>query len=430
MSRNSAKYTAPIWVTSIVIAFLIGGLIVIQYFWINATIDMRKSMMTKSIYLAFNECAYDIIGMYEDHSQNEGGDVPFVRRNVPSEDIGFFKTQINNTIKYYISDYDIDVPYYWAVVERDGMEVLIENEMFYLKDTETPAQTYRISSMFQQFPYDLMIQFFSIRWQRPNIIYSTIFALGLCFIVLISGILYNTRLYYKRQKDTDFWIDFIGNLVHEFKTPISTISLASEMMMDSKNIQNPERIKQYSTAIYKENRYLKEMIDKLLRTISLDVGAMVLNFESVDIHEKIEKVVELFSLRIEEKGGTLTTNLKAKNHFIYSDTMHIFNVIKNLLENAEKYSDDAPQIHIETRSDRNGLYLSVKDSGIGISSKHIGRLFDKFYRVRSDRSYSDSGYGLGLYYVNYVVKAHSGIIRVVSKEKMGSTFEIYFPFRR
>jgi len=108
--------------------------------------------------------------------------------------------------------------------------------------------------------------------------------------------------------------------------------------------------------------------------------------------------------------------------------MHIFNVITNLLENAEKYSDNAPQIHVETKNNRNGLYILVKDKGIGIPSRHIGKLFNKFYRVRSDRSYSDSGYGLGLFYVNYVVRAHHGNIRVTSKEKVGSTFELYFPY--
>jgi two-component system phosphate regulon sensor histidine kinase PhoR len=223
-------------------------------------------------------------------------------------------------------------------------------------------------------------------------------------------------------------MDFIGNMVHEFKTPMATISLASEMMMDPKTVQSSERLTQYSSVIYKENRHLREMIDKLLRTVSLDVGAMALNFTSIDIHEEIQKITDNFSLRIEEKGGTLTTNLKAENHVISGDKMHIFNVINNLLENAEKYSNDAPQIDIETKSDYNGLYIAVKDKGIGISSKHFGKLFNKFYRVRSDRSYSDSGYGLGLFYVNYVMRAHHGKIHVTSKEKIGSTFELYFPY--
>jgi two-component system phosphate regulon sensor histidine kinase PhoR len=172
------------------------------------------------------------------------------------------------------------------------------------------------------------------------------------------------------------------------------------------------------------------MIDKLLRTISLDVNAMTLNFVPIDIHEEIQKVVEFFSMRIEEKGGSLTTNLKAKNPILSGDKMHVFNVINNLLENAEKYSDNAPQILIETKNDRNGVYLSIKDKGIGIPSKYLGRLFTKFYRVRSDRSYSDSGYGLGLFYVAFVMRAHHGHIRVTSKEHIGSTFELYFPYNR
>jgi two-component system phosphate regulon sensor histidine kinase PhoR len=201
-------------------------------------------------------------------------------------------------------------------------------------------------------------------------------------------------------------------------------------MMNSKTVRDPKKIIQYSSVIYKENRHLKEMIDKLLRTISLDMSAMTLNFAPVDIHEEIRKAIEAFSLRIGEKEGTLTTNLKAKHHVVSGDKMHISNVINNLLENAEKYSDNAPAIHIETKNDDNGLHLSVEDKGIGISSRHIGKLFNKFYRVRSDRSYSDSGYGLGLFYVNYVMRAHRGNIRVTSKEKIGSTFKLYFPYNR
>jgi two-component system phosphate regulon sensor histidine kinase PhoR len=408
---------------------LIAILIVIQYFWITAMVDMRKSMMTESIFLAFNEGAYEVIDMYNEIPEDDDNYFPIEQAVVPPEDVADYKAVINNTIKHYMDNNEINVPYYWAVVKRNGTTALIENELFYLKDTETPTQTYRISSMYHQFPYDLIIQFFSSRWQIPGVVYSPIIALGFCFMILVTGILYNTRLYYKRHKESDFWMDFIGNLVHEFKTPMSTISLASEMMMRSNVVSDPERITQYSSLIYKENTHLKEMIDKLLRTISLDVSAMTLNFVPIDIHEEIQKITNSFSLRIEEKGGTLTTILKAKKHIISGDKMHILNVINNLLENAEKYSDNVPQIHVETKNDRNGLYISVKDKGIGIPSRHIGKLFNKFYRVRSDRSYCDSGYGLGLFYVNYVVRAHRGSIRVTSKEKVGSTFELYFPYK-
>ena len=427
MNKSIINYKKSIWVIPVAILMLIATLIVIQYFWITAMIDMRKSMMKESVFLAFNESALDIVElnneMLAEHSPFF--DDPVI---IPPEDLVMYKTMINNTIDYYTDNHEITVPYYWAVVRQNETKPLIENDLLYLKETTTPVQTYRISSIYSQFPYDLIIEFFDFRWQVPNIVYSTIFALGFCFIILIAGIVYNTRLSHKREKETDFWMDFIGNMVHEFKTPMSTISLASEMMMNANTVSKPERIMHYSSLIYKENCHLKDMIDKLLRTVSLDVNAMTLNFTSIDIHDEIQKAVEIFAMRIEEKGGTLTTNLNAKNPILLGDKMHVFNVINNLMENAEKYSDNAPQIHVETKSDRNGLYLSVKDNGIGIPSKHLGKLFDKFYRVRSDRSYSDSGYGLGLFYVAYVMRAHHGTVKVTSKEHVGSTFELYFPY--
>jgi len=426
-SKRILNHKISMWMTSIVIFALIAVLIVIQFFWVTAMIDMRKSMMTESIFLAFNESAYDIIGVNNEMAEME--DFYFDEQTpVPPEDLEKYKTMINNTIKYYTDNHEINVQYYWAVVKQNETEPLIENDS--LKKTENPAQTYRISSIYPQFPYDLIVEFYDSRWQIPNVVFSTIFVLGMCLIILITGIIYNTRLNYKRHKETDFWMDFIGNMVHEFKTPMSTISLASEMMMRPNIAKDCNRMLHYSSLIYKENSHLKDMIDKLLQTVSLDVSAMTLNFAPLDIHEEIEKTIESFSMRIEEKGGTLTTDLKAKNPQLSGDKMHVFNVINNLLENAEKYSDNAPKIHIATKSDRNGLYLSVKDEGIGIPSKHQGKLFNKFYRVRSDRSYSDSGYGLGLFYVAYVMRAHHGNIRVTSKEHVGSTFELYFPYHR
>jgi len=427
-NRRIANYKISIWVTSIVIFVLIAILIVIQYFWVTAMINMRKSMMTESIFLAFNESAYDIIEMNNEMLKKNNQFFDEQDAFVYPEDLIMYKTTINNTIEHYTDNLEVNVLYYWVVVKQNETETLIENDCFYLRNTKTPTQTYRISSIYPQFPYDLIVEFFDIRWQIPNVVYSTIFVLGFCLIILIMGIIYNTRLYYKRQKETDFWMDFIGNMVHEFKTPMSTISLASEMMMRQNTINEPERIVHYSSLIYQENSHLRDMIDKLLRTISLDVNAITLNFVPIDIHEEIQKAVECFSMRIEEKGGTLTVNLKAKNPNLFGDKMHVFNAINNLLENAEKYSDDAPQIHIETKSDRSGIYVSVKDKGIGIPSKQLGKLFTKFYRVRSERSYSDSGYGLGLFYVAFVMRVHHGYIRVTSKENIGSTFELYFPY--
>lgn len=429
MNKRPVNYKISMRITSTVVWVLIAVVIMIQYFWITAMIDMRKSMMTESIFLAFNESAHDIIEMNNAIMEEE--DPCFDEKTIIlSKDLITYKTVIDNTIEYYINNHEIDVPYYWAVVKQNESEVIIENTPSYLKKTKPSAQTYRISSIYSQFPYDLIIEFFNFRWQIPNVVFPTIFGQGFCLIILITGIFYNTRLYYKRQKETDFWMDFIGNMIHEFKTPMSTISLASEMLMRPNAISDSKRMIHYSSLIYKENDRLKNMSDKLLQTISLDMNAMMLNFAPLDIHEEIQKAVESFSMRIEEKGGSLTINLQAEDPIISGDKMHIFNVINNLLENAEKYSDNAPQIHIETKSDRNGLYLSIKDYGIGIPSKDQRKLFNKFYRVRSDRSYSDSGYGLGLFYVAYVVRAHHGSIRVTSKEHHGSAFELYFPYHR
>jgi hypothetical protein len=306
---------------------------VIQYFWITAMVNMRKSMMTESIFLAYNESAYEIMSI--NNEMPEENDPCFDEKTIIlPEDLERYKELINNTIEYYADNHEINIPYYWAIVKQNETETIIDNDLLYLKETKKPAQTYRISSIYPQFPYDLIIEFFGSRWQVPTVVFSTIFVLGFCFIILVTGIIYNARLYYKRRKETDLWMDFIGNMVHEFKTPMATISLASEVMMRADIANNSERVIHYSSLIHKENSHLKDMIDKLLQTISLDVNAMTLNVTPIDIHKEIRKTIEFFSLHIEEKGGTLTTDLKAQNPLISVDKMHVINVIKNLLENA------------------------------------------------------------------------------------------------
>ena len=408
----------------VVMLFALVGVLIIQNYWMNAIINLRKSIVTENIFMAFNESANEILlSRYE---ENKEGPMPELL-DVPVEEMLQYKDLVENTLNYYLTLAEIDVPYYWAVAKRGNTEIIMGNYDQYEGADLKALQAFRASPIYHQMPYELIVRFANSSWQTPSVIFYTMGVSLSCMIILIAGTILNLRLHLKRQRELDFWMDFIGNMVHEFKTPMSSISLASELIMKTNVIHDPERIIQYSSLIYRENSHLKQMIDKLLRAISLDMGVLTLKLSEVDVHQEITYLFEPFSLKAEERGGTLALYLNATNYILNADRMHVINVITNLLDNAIKYTDEKPDIVVETRSTQEGLYIKVTDNGIGIPQDSLNKLFDKFYRVRSARSYSDSGYGLGLFYVSYIMHAHKGHVHVTSKIDKGSSFELFFP---
>jgi two-component system phosphate regulon sensor histidine kinase PhoR len=222
--------------------------------------------------------------------------------------------------------------------------------------------------------------------------------------------------------------DFISNMTHEFKTPISTISLACEVLSDKSIEKSPERMNKYVKMIGDENKRLSLLVENILQTAILDKGQLKLKIQSIDIHNLIEQTITNIKLQVENKEGEISTDLKAANAVINGDRVHITNIVFNLIDNALKYSGDHPVIKISTRNDSEGVFISVEDNGIGISKENQKRIFDTMYRVPTGNIHNVKGFGLGLSYVKAVVEKHGGSINVESELGKGSTFTIYLPY--
>jgi two-component system phosphate regulon sensor histidine kinase PhoR len=169
---------------------------------------------------------------------------------------------------------------------------------------------------------------------------------------------------------------------------------------------------------------LKGQVERVLQIASLTPKKVQVKSELIDLHEVIQKAITTFKVQIEESGGHLETSLLAEHHQIKGDMVHITNVIYNLLDNAAKYTEEAPHIIIKTHSDKGHVHVEIQDHGIGISSQHIKSIFDRFYRVPTGNLHAVRGFGLGLFYVKTIIKAHKGDITVKSKLGKGSTFTI------
>jgi two-component system phosphate regulon sensor histidine kinase PhoR len=245
--------------------------------------------------------------------------------------------------------------------------------------------------------------------------------------MLIGIFIFTILIILKQKKLSDIKNDFINNMTHELKTPISTISLASQMLRDNTVTNTPKTIEHISGIIFQESKRLTTQVEKVLQMAVFNEGKLKLKFKEVNINTLINSVVLNFELRVKSKNGELTSDLKAVPAIIKADEVHLTNVLFNLLDNAVKYSKDEPKIIISTDIKDNFVVVSVKDNGIGIQSEHIGQIFERFYRVPTGNVHDVKGFGLGLSYVKIIVDAHKGKIKVESAPNKGTKFMIYFP---
>ena len=258
---------------------------------------------------------------------------------------------------------------------------------------------------------------------------SSIVILIICFIILIVLICGATMTALYRQKKTaDVKNDFINNMTHEFKTPISTISLACEVIED-KSLNDMDAKMAYVSIIKDENLRLQKMVENILLTAQLNKGQLRMNVELVNVRALIEKILHNLSLQVISKGGKISSQLNAEEHYIFADPVHIENIIMNLLENAIKYSQDKPFIEIRTHNEGKNLVIEVEDKGIGIAKKDIKKIFNEFYRVPHGNRHDTKGFGLGLGYVKKIVSLHHGNINVKSELGKGSTFIVSLPIK-
>lgn len=248
-------------------------------------------------------------------------------------------------------------------------------------------------------------------------------------LALIFSFYYTISTIFKQKKLSEIKNDFISNMTHEFKTPISTISLACEVLNDRSIEKSPERVNNYVKMIGDENKRLSLLVENILQTAILDKGQLKLKIQSIDIHNLVEQAIVNTKLQAEQKEGEITMELKAENPVIHADRVHVTNIVFNLIDNALKYSNEHPRIKISTHNDSEGVFIAVMDNGIGISKENQKRVFDTMYRVPTGNIHNVKGFGLGLSYVKAVVEKHGGSISVESELGQGSTFTVYLPYQ-
>ncbi len=252
---------------------------------------------------------------------------------------------------------------------------------------------------------------------------------------LSSAILFTVLLFFayalwvifRQKRISEIQTDFINNMTHEFKTPIATISISSEVLMKPDIVNNPERLLSYASIISKEADRLKKNVDTVLQTANISQKIDKLKFEEVNVHEILEELAENLDPILKEKSAQIHLDLTATNALIQADRIHFTNLIHNLIDNSLKYCEVIPSIQITTKNKANDLIINIKDNGIGIPDKNQSQVFDKFFRVHTGDVHNVKGFGLGLYYVKEMVEGHRGKITLKSTLGEGCEFTLVFP---
>lgn len=246
---------------------------------------------------------------------------------------------------------------------------------------------------------------------------------ALFFIYAMSVILRQKRL-------SELQRDFINNMTHEFKTPISSIKLAIDGLRDYPMLQDNTRVRRYTEIISEQNERLNHQVEKVLNLAKSEVDTFELKKEPVLLNEFIMKILDQFQFRIAENEGELLTDISTHPMYINADKLHLANVIDTILDNSLKYCQQRPMVSVSLSKINQSAVLQISDNGIGIEKEQIPRIFNKFYRVPTGNVHDVKGFGLGLYYVKKIVREHQWNIHVESEPGQGSSFYINFPLTK
>lgn len=257
---------------------------------------------------------------------------------------------------------------------------------------------------------------------------GTVFISSVILILIVLVLFWRTTVSLMKEKEiSEHTTDFLNNMTHEFKTPLTNIALAGKMITKDSNLKQEEKIKHYSEIILEENEKLRLQVEQVLSMTALERGEIPVHKTELDLHQLIHDSIKSISVQIENKHGDLKLELNAQRFVIMGDKTHLTNAVCNLIDNAIKYSREKPEITIQTSNQEQNLIIIVSDKGIGIEKEHHKKVFGKFFRVPTGDVHNVKGFGLGLAYIKKIVELHGGTIELQSEKQVGTTFIIVLP---
>ena len=404
------------------------GIIVTQTFWIRKSVKIAQKQFDHRADKALGDVV-DELKNYTDGSFRISHHLPLhkmVEKSGTIFDV-IDTTVLRELMTKYINYHMLSGDYQYAIVRTADDSVIYSTSGY--KKIRNRSVPYKacLSCIWKEEYFHLSLCFNNRNKTILLDLSSWLFLSSLFILIIIFSFSFIIYTILRQKKLSELKNDFINNMTHEFKTPISTISLASEVLVNYEPEMPIERIKKYSQIIYDENQRMRDQVERVLNMAQHEKGELKLSKSQLDIHELISNTANLDYFQSNDKKLKITFALNAKKYIIAADELHLVNVIKNIIENAYKYSGEDPKLEISTTDFQNGILICFKDNGIGMSNETQKHIFEKFYRIPTGNVHNVKGFGLGLYYVKTMIEAHGGFIKVSSELNKGSRFDVYLP---
>ena len=421
MKSSTIRWVIAIGTLSII------SILIIQIFWVKRAFDIRETEFNKNVSSALTSVSDEFFKI-NDTSQPKESPVKQFESN-------YYLVMVNSPIDVNILDYmqkkefkqrDVFIDFEYGIYDCDT-EKMVYGEYVHNQLISNPIHKSTELPVWGDENYYFGVLFPTKTGYIINNMETWVFS-SLLLLVVTGFFGYAMFVILKQNRLSEVQKDFINNMTHEFKTPISTISVSAEVLNNPEIISKPEKLSKYAGIIQSENNRLKKQVDRVLQMAVVDREKINLKYEMVDLHDMIDTIVDTF--KIANNGVRIDCQLNAARHTVVGDPLHISNIVYNLIDNSIKYCHESPEIQIATYDDISGIKMSVTDNGIGIREEFQRKIFRKFYRIPTGNIHDVKGFGLGLNYVSHMLKSHGGKISIKNNPEKGCTFTIFLPYEK
>ena len=403
----------------------IVGITATQIYWVKKAFDLHQDQFERDVRTALYNVAEELFEL-NDKAIPDKNPVEQVAGNYFIVNLAqeFNVPSLEELVKSSLAQRNIESDFEYGIYNCNTDQMVYCNYVNHTEASNNEVQTTTLAKSSNQ-EYYFGVYFPGQNTQIINRMGIWVYS-SLVMLLVIVFFAFTLFVILRQRRLSEVQRDFINNMTHEFKTPISTINISAGVLQNPEIIRTPQRLLNYATIIQKESDRLQDQVDQVLQAATVDHSAKHLNKSSLNIHKVITEVAETFKVVMDERRGEIRLSLNASESELMGDALHLSNVFHNLIDNALKYCEQIPKIEISTSDESGYLSISIADNGIGVDSDQLKKVFDKFYRVPTGDQHDVKGFGLGLYYVRYIIKAHDGEIKLTSSDK-GSCFKIKFP---
>ncbi|MBN8578946.1 MAG: HAMP domain-containing histidine kinase [Cytophagales bacterium] len=402
-------------------ALSIAGITTTQIYWVRKAFDLRKNQFNQDVTAALTNVANKIL---------EINQTPSPANNLVNQiTTNYFTVLVNGPIDNNLLEFLLVTEFEKRHVTADFEYGVYDCASKCMAGGSYVSPKKVLPASFSELPtWHNDGYYFGVRF--PLVEANLISQMGIwgfssaVLLVVIFFFVYTLLVILKQRRLSEIQKDFINNMTHEFKTPLSTIAISTAVLKDPSIVKAPERLLNYATIIENENQRLKQQVERVLQMARLEKEDIGLKKEQVNVHELIQDAVKTNALN---SKATITLNLQAAHTLLTADKLHLTNVFFNLLDNAIKYNTHSPEIQIRSCNVTGSIQIEIQDNGIGIKPEDQRKIFFRFYRVPTGNLHDVKGFGLGLSYVKLIVEAHKGKITVKSEPGNGSCFSIVLP---